>query len=139
MKRLLLTFAFTILAFVGCKDDFEDFGYVNFYVEPDSTMYANLNLGSRGWEYFEGGYRGVIVCRNNYDNFKAYERSCTLDGCHGRLEVDETDNVTIVCSKCGAGYLSYDGSPLSGSGAKRFLYMYCTVYDGQRLWVSNCR
>jgi nitrite reductase/ring-hydroxylating ferredoxin subunit len=137
MKRLL-TIAL-IFAFVGCSDDFTDYGYVNFYVEPDSTLEFNLNLGARGWEYFEGGYRGVVVFRNSAEEFRAYERSCTLEGCHGRLKVDETTNVIVHCPNCSSDFLSYDGSPLSGSKAKRMLYGYCTFYDGERLWVNNCR
>jgi nitrite reductase/ring-hydroxylating ferredoxin subunit len=102
-------------------------------------MYSNLNLGARGWEYFEGGYRGVVVFRNSAEEFRAYERSCTLEDCHGRLEVDEASNVTIHGPKCGSNFLGYDGSPLSGSKAKRMLYSYCTFYDGERLWVNNCK
>ncbi|MDR1848401.1 MAG: hypothetical protein LBR17_09860 [Bacteroidales bacterium] len=138
MKRYLNILLFSVFVMVSCNDDFTDYGYVNFYIEPDSTTYYNLNLGSRGWEYFEGGYRGVVVFRNSWSDFMAYERSCTAEDCHGKLEVDTTNNVIIKCPKCNSQFLGYDGSPLAGSKAGRFLFAYCTFFDGERLWVSSC-
>jgi len=139
MKRQFAIFIlFFTFAITGCNDDFNDYGYVSFYVDPDSTEYYNLNLGTRQWEYFTGGYRGVIVVRNSYSDFMAYERSCTAEDCHGRLEVDEITNSIILCPKCGSQFLCYNGSPLEGSTARRMLFSYCTFYDGTHLWVNNC-
>jgi nitrite reductase/ring-hydroxylating ferredoxin subunit len=137
LKAAIIFFFCFVVA--GCNNDFTDYGYVNFYIEPDSTEYYNLNLGTRQWEYFEGGYRGIIIVRNSYEEFKVYERSCTAKDCHGRLEVNENNNVIIFCPNCNSQFLCYDGSPLSGSKAKRFLYAYCSFFDGTYLWVNNCK
>ena len=127
-----------IVGFTACKDDFDEWGYVNFYIEPDTTEYYNLNEGTRCWEYFEGGNRGVIIFRNSHYEFMAYERSCVVKNCKGRLEVEEDNNVIIRCQKCGNEWLGFDGSPLSSSSATRMLYSYCAYYDGWRLYVRNC-
>ena len=124
--------------FTSCEDTY-DYGYVNFYIEPDSAEYFNLNLGNRQWEYFEGGYRGVVVFRNSWNEFITFERSCVAPDCHGRLNVDTTNNVLLHCSDCNSSYISYDGSPLEGSKAKRLLYSYCSYFDGNYLWVNNCQ
>ncbi|MDR1725645.1 MAG: hypothetical protein LBR28_04570 [Bacteroidales bacterium] len=138
MGKRLAVYFILLFAAVGCQEDFTDYGYVNFYIEPDSLMYSNLNIGNRGWEYMQGGYRGVVIFRKSAMTFAAYERSCTGKDCHGLLEVDTTNNVLIHCTKCGSDFLYVDGSPLEGSPAKRMLYSYCTFFDGEKLWVNNC-
>ena len=139
MKRLgFLLLCMVAVAFSSCSDEYPDYAYVNFYIDPESSEYYNLNYGHRGWEYFEGGARGVVVFRKSWDEFIAFERTCAAKNCHGRLQVDETNNVLLYCPKCGSQYIYYDGSPLEGSAAKRLLYTYCTYFDGLYLWVNNC-
>ncbi len=139
MKRLgFLLLCLVAVAFSSCSDEYPDYAYVNFYIDPESSEYYNLNYGHRGWEYFEGGARGVVVFRKSWDEFIAFERTCVTKNCHGRLQVDETNNVLLYCPKCGSQYIYYDGSPLEGSAAKRLLYTYCTYFDGLYLWVNNC-
>ncbi|MBR1627377.1 MAG: hypothetical protein IJ681_09570 [Bacteroidales bacterium] len=151
MKKLFIGLLFC-LTVVSCQDDFDEWGYVNFYIEPDTTEYQNLNDGTRQWEYFEGGNRGVIIVRNSHYEFMAYERSCVVKGCKGRLEMDKNTNVIIYCPDCKSQWISVDGSPLVSSGSKtnhtrlqtkankavRMLYAYCAYYDGWRLYVRNC-
>ena len=136
MKKYLCILVLVVTA-LSCNDDFDEWGYVNFYIEPDTTEYYNLNDGSRGWEYMEGGNRGVIIFRNSHYEFMAYERSCVTKGCKGRLEV-EADNILIYCPQCHGEWLGVDGSPLEGSVSVRMLYAYCSYYDGFRLYVRNC-
>jgi nitrite reductase/ring-hydroxylating ferredoxin subunit len=131
-------FFLIISLFYSCDNGFNEWGYVNFYIDPESTEYYNLNYGNRGWEYFEGGNRGVVIFRKNYSEFVAFERSCTAKDCNGRLYVDSSSNVLLVCPECGSKFIYYDGSPLSGSKAKRSLYQYCTYFDNQYLYVNNC-
>lgn len=139
MKRLgFLLLCLVAVAFSSCSDEYPDYAYVNFYIDPESSEYYNLNYGHRGWEYFEGGARGVVVFRKSWDEFIAFERTCVAKNCYGRLQVDETNNVLLYCPKCGSQYIYYDGSPLEGSAAKRLLYTYCTYFDGLYLWVNNC-
>jgi nitrite reductase/ring-hydroxylating ferredoxin subunit len=137
-RRLIILFSILIISFTACKDDSFDYGYVNFYINPESTEYFNLNYGNRGWEYFEGGMRGVVVFRINYGEFVCYERSCTAKDCHGRLDVDEVSNSLLICQKCNSSFLFIDGSPTNNSQAKRSLYSYCCYFDGTNLWVNNC-
>lgn len=136
--RLCICIFGILLLFSSCKEERFDYGYVNFVVQPDDVRYFNLNSGNRGWEYFVGGYRGVVVFRRNVFEFIAFERSCVLPHCGGLLTVDETNNVLLLCPKCNSKYLYVDGTPLEGSAAKRTLYQYCTHFDGATLSVYNC-
>ena len=139
MKRLgFLLLCMVAVAFSSCSDEYPDYAYVNFYIDPESSEYYNLNYGHRGWEYFEGGARGGVGFRKSWYEFIAFERTCVSQNCHGRNQVDETNNVLLYCPKCGSQYIYYDGSPLEGSAAKRLLYTYCTYFDGLYLWVNNC-
>lgn len=135
---IIITLISTTFLFTSCEESF-DYGYVNFYIEPDSAEYFNLNLGNQQWEYFEGGYRGVVVFRKTWDEFITFERSCVAHQCDGRLEVDTSNNVLLHCPKCQSNYIYYDGSPLEGSKASRLLYSYCSYFDGTYLWVNNCK
>ena len=85
MKRItLLLFSLSLMLFTSCEEEYPDYAYVNFYIDPDSAEYYNLNYGNRGWEYFEGGARGVVIFRNSWDEFIAFERTCVAKNCHGR-------------------------------------------------------
>ncbi|MBR5254873.1 MAG: hypothetical protein IKV46_07555 [Bacteroidales bacterium] len=135
---IILSLICTSFLLTSCEEPF-DYGYVNFYIEPDSAEYFNLNYGNRGWEYFEGGYRGVVIFRKSWDEFITFERSCVGKDCNGRLYVDTTNNVLLHCPECHSQYIYYDGSPVEGSYSKRLLYSYCSFFDGTYLWVSNCK
>mgnify|MGYP003507747450 FL=1 len=124
--------------FTSCEETY-DYGYVNFYIDPDSAEYFNLNYGNRGWEYFEGGYRGVVVFRKSWNEFITFERSCVAKDCDGRLYVDTRNNVLLHCPECKSQYIYYDGSAVEGSYSKRSLYSYCSFFDDTYLWVSNCK
>ncbi|MGP1515301.1 MAG: hypothetical protein ACTTJH_05020 [Bacteroidales bacterium] len=137
MKKYVFLLPLLLFA-VSCQDDFDEWGYVNFFIEPDTTEYHHLNDGARGWEYLEGGNKGIIVFRNSHYHFMAYERSCVVKRCNGRLEVDTDNNVLIVCPRCKSQWLGVDGSPLANTKASRMLYSYCSYYDGWRLYVRNC-
>lgn len=141
MHKFFLKILLAISLFVAtnsCSNDFDEWGYVNFYIEPDTTEYFYLNEGNRGWEYFEGGNRGIIVFRNSHYDFMAYERSCVTKGCKGGLEVDTSNNVIITCPQCKGKWLGFDGSPIENSSSTRMLFSYCAYYDGWRLYVRNC-
>lgn len=135
---IILSLICTSFLFTSCEEPF-DYGYVNFYIDPDSAEYFNLNYGNRGWEYFEGGYRGVVVFRKSWNEFITFERSCVGKDCDGRLYVDTTNNVLLHCPECNSQYIYYDGSHVEGSYSKRLLYSYCSFFDGTYLWVSNCK
>jgi hypothetical protein len=98
MKKILLSLlVLGSMMFAGCVEENDTpMGYVNFTINPNSTFYTNLNHVG-GYEYFIGGYKGVIIFRYSWTEFLAYERACPH--CHELIKPH------TVCSACGF----YDG------------------------------
>ncbi len=136
-KRIqtILVFLCCVVGLVSCSKDSETpIGYVNFSITPNSTAYINLNRVG-GYEYFIGGYSGVIVFRYSWNEFLAYERACPIDH-KVAVEVDSESGVILECPKCGSQFVYTDGSPIKGP-ANSCLRQYATSYDGNTLFVYN--
>lgn len=110
--------------------------YVNFFINPNSTEYLELNSPG-GWVTVTGGYRGILIYRLAVEQFLAYERTCPYDPSESqaRIEVEES-GVTCRCPVCGSGYILLDGSPFEGPSVYP-LKQYRTTYDGALLYVYN--
>ena len=122
------------MVFTGCNEADTPIGYVNFTIEPNSTRYSNLNRVG-GYEYFVGGYKGVVVFRYSLTEFLAYERACPHDH-ETRVEVLEDSGVILQCPECGSQFIYTDGSPIKGPSVFG-LRQYSTYYDGRYLSVYN--
>ncbi len=82
----------------------------------DQDLRINLEMVYKlntigGWEYFTGGYNGIVVYRLSEDEFRAFDRACTYDIAE-RVEVK--DPPIAKCEKCESSYLLIDGSVVSG-------------------------
>ncbi|MFH1159702.1 MAG: hypothetical protein V1733_01975 [bacterium] len=110
--------------------------YVNFFINPNSTEYLDLNAPG-GWAYVTGGYRGILIYRLTMTEFLAYERTCPFDPeeVNARIEV-EPSGVTVQCPVCKSKYILLDGSPFEGP-SPYLLKQYHTNYDGALLYVYN--
>jgi len=85
--------------------------YVNFFIDPNSTEYLELNAPG-GWVYVTGGYRGILIYRLTVTEFLAFERTCPYDpeAPAARIET-EPSGVTVRCPVCNSKYIMLDGSP----------------------------
>jgi len=150
MKNKLIYFilgSLLVLAMTSTRCQKEEnplpFAVVNIYIEPNSTLFINLNTVS-GHEYITANEpsRGIIVYRISVNEFMAFERTCPHDpdaccdenGC-SRLIVED-DGVIITDECCGSTYLILDGSNVSGPSVKP-LKQYRTSYDGKTLHIYN--
>jgi hypothetical protein len=124
---------------VGCKKDKTDTiptTPVNFYIEPNSTMYLQLNIPG-GWLYLTGGTRGILVYRITNDEFRAFDRACPNEPTNTNAYIKvESSNTTAIDSLCGSRFVLLDGSVIKGP-ATRGLLQYNAVYDGQYLHIYN--
>ena len=133
LRKILLLLTCS-MAFTSCiKESDTPIGYVNFTIDPNSTFYYNLNnVGS--YEYFIGGYKGVVIFRFSLTEFLAYERACPH--CHEvAVEVNKS-GLILECPQCGSQFVYTDGSPVKGP-AVSVLRHYSTYYDGYNLHVFN--
>jgi nitrite reductase/ring-hydroxylating ferredoxin subunit len=140
MKKIILLIIFVLFSssyFACSKDNSETipYVYVNFYIQPNSTLYQKLNsIG--GWEYLTGGYNGIIVYRQSQDVFTAFDRACPYDYKNGCRITVESSYTTAIDSCCASRFLIYDGSPFQGP-ATVSLKQYKAYYDGNYLHISN--
>ena len=111
--------------------------YINFSIEPNSTMYYELNTVS-GWMYVSAPpkSRGIIIYRYSQDEFKAYERQSPNDpnvcGDNSRLIVDFP---FIVDTCLNVRYSILDGQIFTQGYQGYPLIQYRTQYDGRTLRV----
>jgi hypothetical protein len=108
---------------------------VSFDITIDMSLpsYTEIN-GVGGWCYVNGGIKGIIVYRQSYDVFVAFERQSPEDPdnqCDTGL-TPMADNFLQLDDPCSDAVFSlYDGSPISGS--EWGLRQYQVVWNGSNL------
>ena len=86
----------------------------------------------------QGGVNGIIIYREDFDIYHAYDRTCTLWPEHNEQVVEDAEFEGVyVCPECESQYLLLLGAdPISGPAAFP-LKKYHTVIDGGLLHVYN--
>ena len=125
---------------ISCKKEVQPteipYVYVNFSLNPNSTLYDHLNVVN-GWETVSGGYNGILIFRSGIDEFVAFERACPNDPLVTGAQIRvETSGITCYCPVCGSKFIMNDGTPYEGPSHFP-LKQYTTMYDGMMLYVSN--
>jgi len=131
---------FIVLA--GCKGDspyYQNFPQVavSTYVYPNNPEFLNLQLVG-GWAYVDGGIRGILVYRSDFEQFVAYERACPsveIQSC-STIEVS-SDQFSVVCPCDSSVYEMVTGSQIAGPGEGIPLMRYNTNWDGNTLYIYN--
>ena len=128
--RFLLLSSLTLILFVSCSKDqnIVPYVYVDQYINISLPSYSSLNYIG-GWTYITGGSRGIIIYRQSYDQFSAYDRHCTYnaDNPCGKATVDST-NTFVECSCDSSRYQLFDGLVIQGP-ATYSLKNYQTNFD----------
>ena len=136
-SAIFLVALFSVL--FSCKKDKQDnlpSVYVDFYIDPNSTIYLQLNVPG-GWVYLTGGVSGIIAFRVSMDEFRAFDRACPNEPNNTNAFVKvESSNTTAIDSLCGSRYSLLDGSVIKGPATVP-LHQYHAVYDGQYLHIYN--
>ena len=128
--RFLLLSSFILILFVSCSknQNIVPYVYVDQYINISLPSYSSLNYIG-GWTYITGGSRGIIIYRQSYDQFSAYDRHCTYnaDNPCGKATVDST-NTFVECSCDSSRYQLFDGLVIQGP-ATYSLKNYQTNFD----------
>ena len=124
-----------VVLFSCRKDRNHPIASVPFDLTIDLTLpsYVELN-GAGGWAYVIGGIKGIIVYRQSYDVFVAFERQSPEDPentCSEGLKPMESNFLQLDDPCSNAVFSLYDGSPVSGS--KWGLRQYQVLWDGSNL------
>ncbi len=110
--------------------------FVDLYLNIDNP--SNFLLTSPGgWDYKNGGSKGLIVYRKQEDQFVVFDRHCTYnaDNACGAASVDST-NIQISCDCDGSVYQLHDGSVIQGP-ATLPLHQYRSDFNGSVLHIYN--
>lgn len=135
----LLIIAFT---FFNCSDNTEDipYTYVDIILDLNKPDYFKINSVG-GTVLIIGGLNGIAVYRKSYNEFQAFERTCTYDpdSVYSRLVLKEKETYILQDTCCGSEFtLLLDGVVTKGP-AGLSLKQYRTRFDAtnNRLFIFN--
>ena len=110
MLRFFTLVSFTMLLLCNCtkNQNIVPYVHVDQVINISLPSYSSLNTIG-GWKYISGGSQGIIIYRQSYDQFSAYDRHCTYnaDNPCGQASVDST-NSFVECSCDSSQYQLYD-------------------------------
>ena len=136
LVKLQIFFVLLFLVSASCKKNKNHpITSIPLDITIDLTLPSYIELtGIGGWAYVNGGIKGIIVYRQSYDVFVAFERQSPEDPentCSSGL-VPNADNFLQLDDPCSEAKFSlYDGSPISGS--EWGLRQYQVVWNGSNL------
>lgn len=112
-KSPVFLLCLVLMAFSGCKKGgcnvIPDGSYQR--IPFSTTQYPNL-VGDFGYEYLDGGYRGIIVINSPFEGFVAYDRCSTVNPAEGcAVEVDPKNQLQLIDPCSGATFSITNGSP----------------------------
>ena len=142
MKRnqlILLSLALlSVLLFPKCnQNDPTGIPYVpvDVVINVQNPQYFNLQVVT-GWEYVNGGSRGLIVYRYGLNEFKVFDRHSTFEPANGCQVSVDSSNV-IAQDPCSESRWSIvDGTVLNGPAGLP-LQPYSNSFDGTYLHIFN--
>jgi len=111
---------------------------VNFTILSGSGQYFNMANPGQSIYVNNVGISGIIIYHQSPNQFLAFERNCTKDGCNNAKSIVwvQAGNASMKDSICGSVFSIYDGSVQTGP-ATIPLYQYHTNWDGNQLHVYN--
>jgi nitrite reductase/ring-hydroxylating ferredoxin subunit len=134
----VVIFVIGIVFFISCKQNKSFIPYVpvNVVVNTLDPEFQSLN-GIGGWAYVDGGSKGIIIFRTDFDKFMAYDRHCTYKPSNScsKVNVDE-NSIFAVDTCCDSKFQLLDGNPIEGP-APVGLQQYNTSFDGNIIQIWN--
>ncbi|MFD2065927.1 hypothetical protein ACFSKU_03470 [Pontibacter silvestris] len=137
MKRLWYFLAILVLL-TACNDSNVGTGIpdalVNEQINVSSLQYPQLRQNG-GYVYINGGYKGIIVVRQNANSYTAFERACPYDPMSSCMVEADESNLFLVDTCCGSQF-NFQGQVMSGP-AVYGLRQYSTSLNGSVLSIFN--
>lgn len=139
--RYLLIVVILLFSATQCnKQEPVPFVFVNFELniyDPDFSALQTVG----GYVHLNGGYKGIIIYRRSFEEFMAYDRSCTyqpMEPCEV-VTVDEKSGMYAKCDCCGSKFMLYDGMVGKGPASRALLQYEASVFDELTgtLYISN--
>ena len=124
---------------VSCEKNTNNFphAHVNLNLFINNPEYFDLGTPG-GWMYITGGVGGILLYRQNFDQFIAYDRASPFNPTSD-CPIEVTNDNIIISDPCSKSlFLITDGSVFQGP-ATQALMRYNTYYNdqSQNLIISN--
>ena len=139
--KIFITSILLLFSSATCKKDSFKFPYVT--INASIGLYSDLgDLGSGSAKIFPkerfGGIGGLIVYKDNNDDYFVYDAACTHDyhdNCS--IEISEDFQELMVCPCCSSSYLLSSEANVFNGPSKYPLVRYQSFLDGSFLRVVN--
>ncbi|MCK4661943.1 MAG: Rieske 2Fe-2S domain-containing protein [Bacteroidales bacterium] len=134
LRFFIIIFIFCLL-FKSCKDKNDKIPYVYVDIYLNIEDFTDLTVPG-GSVNITGGVNGIVVYRISYDNFVAFDRTCSYQpekNC--KVSTDSSQNY-LICSCCDSEFSIFTGS-VTKSPAEFPLKEYQTELDGSSLHIFN--
>ena len=127
----------TISVFYSCnkKEDFIQDVYVNEFIDLSLPEYDELNTTGNSI-FIEGGVEGIILYHGLGDEYKAYDRNCSVEPSLACSRIDSINAGIAFCGCCPAAFLiSNTGEAIHH--AQLPLKSYYCVLNNNILTITN--
>jgi hypothetical protein len=108
---------------------------VSIQLNVTSQLYPELRYDG-GYVYLQGGYKGIILVRQNSATYLALERACPYDATSSCSKVEVHDSNLFLVDKCCGSQFNFSGQVTSGP-AVYGLKQYATALSGSILYITN--
>ena len=134
----VLTLVLVVLLFSKCRE-IENTEVpnvpVNTVINIQTPEYFDLQAVG-GWAYTYGGSKGIVVYRNSFDSFSAFDRHATYEPINGCIVEVDSSNIMVQDPCTTSRYLLTDGSVVNGPAVVG-LRQYQAYFDGTYLRIYN--
>jgi hypothetical protein len=108
---------------------------VSIQLNVTSLQYPELRQDG-GYVYLQGGYKGILLVRQNAATYLAFERACSYDPTASCAKVEVDKSNLFLIDKCCGSQFNFNGQVTSGP-AVYGLKQYNTALTGSILYITN--
>lgn len=140
IKKSIYTF-FLIVAFASCNNDGDDsqnlidnLGVVDLTIDlsdPDNQVL----MRNKGFKYFDGGRRGILVINRNFNEYVAFERNCTFQPNNECASVSMHPSLEFLLDSCCSSRFNLNGQAIEPPATDP-LIQYSTFQVGNELRIQ---
>ena len=140
MSKLWALLALLLTLATACKDSSGEGPvipdvFVNEQINVNSQLYPELRQDG-GYAYISGGYKGILVVRQNAGQYYAFERACPYDPTSACAKVEVDASRLFIVDNCCGSQFNLQGN-VTGGPAIYSLRQYQTSLSGSVLYITN--
>jgi hypothetical protein len=117
------------------RDDQIPYVYVFKEINLHNQQYNNLRF-DRGFVYENGGFRGLIIYRENSTTYRVFERACPHDPMNENEKVEVDDSGFFMHDKSCGSVFDFFGNPTNGP-SRRPMRQYLVFLSGSMMTIAS--